>query len=78
MSFIPEVMWTVESNHHSQRRWRYRPVSSPMLSIRSLKEVAGRTRTGVAGITTRSICLYTTATAGTAGMIGIPPTQPLA
>ena len=24
----------VESNHHSQRRWRYRPVSSPMLSVR--------------------------------------------
>lgn len=30
--------------------------------------VAGRTRTGVAGITTRSNCLYTTATAGTAGL----------
>jgi hypothetical protein len=32
------------------------------------REVAGRTRTGVAGTTTRSIRLYTTATAGTAGL----------
>ena len=32
------------------------------------REVAGRTRTGVAGITTRSNRLYTTATAGTAGL----------
>ena len=38
-----------------------------MLSVR-VQGVAGRTRTGVAGITTRSICLYTTATAGTAGL----------
>ena len=38
-----------------------------MLSVR-VKGVAGRTRTGVAGITTRSNCLYTTATAGTAGL----------
>jgi hypothetical protein len=38
-----------------------------MLSVR-VKGVAGRTRTGVAGITTRNVCLYTTATAGTAGL----------
>ena len=38
-----------------------------MLSVRG-KGVTGRTRTGVAGITTRSIGLYTTATAGTAGI----------
>ena len=39
-----------------------------MLSVRVKEGVAGRTRTGVAGITTRSIRLYTTATAGTAGL----------
>jgi hypothetical protein len=75
VSFIPKVMPdSLESKHHSARRWRYRPMSSRMLSVRSLKEVAGRIRTGVAGITTRNVCLYTTATAGTAGLIR--PTHP--
>ena len=55
------------ANHHSQRRWRYRPVGSPMLSVR-VEGVAGRTRTGVAGITTRNAHRCTTATAGTAGL----------
>jgi hypothetical protein len=39
-----------------------------MLSVRLLKEVAGRIRTGAAGITTPNARRYTTATAGTAGL----------
>jgi hypothetical protein len=35
-------------------------------------EVAGRTRTGAAGITAPNACLYTTATAGTAGLEPAP------
>ena len=38
-----------------------------MLSVRG-KGVAGRTRTGAAGITTPNARRYTTATAGTAGL----------
>lgn len=77
MSFIPGAMRTdgVEPPQHEAAALQAAELTDAQ---RPLVRVAGRTRTGVAGITTRSNCLYTTATAGTAGMNGTPPTQPLA
>ena len=51
----------MESNHHSARRRGYSPLSSPVLSVRE-GGVAGRARTGAAGITTPDASVYTTAT----------------
>jgi hypothetical protein len=39
----------VESNHHSTRRQGYSLLSSPMLSVRVARRVAGRVRTGACG-----------------------------
>ena len=39
----------MESNHHSTRPQGYSLLSSPMLSVREIRRVAGRARTGASG-----------------------------
>jgi hypothetical protein len=51
----------VESNHHSRGQRLYRPLSSPVLSVRANRAV-GRTRTDTARVTTSGACRYTTTT----------------
>ena len=50
----------MESNHHSQRHRLYRPLSSPMLSVRVRGSRSGSNRR--CGIHTPGCCRYTTAT----------------
>jgi hypothetical protein len=73
MGFIPEARecGRVESNHHSQRRRRYSPLSSPVLSV-SMCEKGGRPDSNrYREDHDLECCRYTTAT--TAGTTGLEP-----
>ena len=52
----------MESNHHSLKRRVYSAGSSPVLSVRLKKGVAGRIRTDAGGDHNPGCCRYTTAT----------------
>ena len=71
LSFIPEAMCPggVEPPQREASAFQAGELAGAQ---RPREGVAGRTRTGVAGITTRSNRRYTTATAGTAGLEPAP------